>query len=245
MRTERSISIFVAGSRGVGVRAFTLIELLVVIAVIAILAALILPSLSHAKESARTLTCINNIRQLGVASMVYTGDAGRLPSILEWLYPRNPTAISAGNVTAGQLYPYVKSQVVYCCPLEPPPPAAPSPPAPPVLLSRPPPLPAPATGIDHSYQIQCMMCHAHDAAGCLAPSRTVFFLEVTNAGRTFSEGVAMVPMPPKLAFRHNRREHFLMVDTHIERLTRAQYAGAYSDQRFWYPTALTDRSGGL
>ena len=245
MGTERSISNFMARVKGVGVRAFTLIELLVVIAVIAILAALILPSLSHAKDSARTLTCINNIRQLGVASMVYTSDVGRLPSILEWLYPRNPTALSAANVTAGQLYPYVKSQAVYCCPLEPPPSVAPSTPTPPFPLPRPPALPPPATGIDHSYQIQCMMCHAHDAARCLAPSRTVYFLEVTNAGRTFSDGVASIPMPPKLAFRHNHREHFLMVDTHIERLTRAQYPGAYSDQRFWYPTGLTDRSGNL
>ena len=90
-----------------------------------------------------------------------------------------------------------------------------------------------------------MMCHAHDGSVCLAPSRTVYFLEVTNAGRGFSDGIAAIPLPAKLAFRHNRREHFLMVDTHIERMTRVQYNGAYPEKRFWYPTDRTDRSGSL
>jgi prepilin-type N-terminal cleavage/methylation domain-containing protein/prepilin-type processing-associated H-X9-DG protein len=53
---------------------FTLIELLVVIAIISILAALLFPVFSRAREAARQATCVSNQRQLGTASMLYTQD---------------------------------------------------------------------------------------------------------------------------------------------------------------------------
>jgi prepilin-type N-terminal cleavage/methylation domain-containing protein len=66
-------------------RAFTLIELLVVVAIIALLAALLFPSLSAARERTRRVVCASNLRQWGLATTAYTGDnTGR--------FCRSPTA---------------------------------------------------------------------------------------------------------------------------------------------------------
>ena len=67
----------ICGSGPTGVRrqsAFTHIELLVVVAIIAILASLLLPVLGQARKTARRAVCLKNLKQLGMASLMYADD---------------------------------------------------------------------------------------------------------------------------------------------------------------------------
>jgi len=115
--------------------AFTLVELLVVIAIIALLMSILMPALSRARDLAKRIHCMNNLRTLGQAWYMYQDDNdGKLchgnptnTDATEWPWirsptgpgdPADPTEREKEGIRQGALFPYTKNIDVYRCPAD-------------------------------------------------------------------------------------------------------------------------------
>jgi len=105
-------------------KGFTLIELLVVIAIIAILAAILFPVFARARESARRTACLSNLKQMGLAVMMYVQDydehypqtAYSIPGATAADMPDQKLWITDGIVWQQIIYPYSKNAQLFICP---------------------------------------------------------------------------------------------------------------------------------
>jgi prepilin-type N-terminal cleavage/methylation domain-containing protein/prepilin-type processing-associated H-X9-DG protein len=104
-----------------GKKGFTLIELLVVIAIISVLAAILFPVFARARENARRASCMSNMKQMGLATMMYTQDYDeKYPTT--WMITTQPSPDGAAGWPSTAwywmqlLYPYTKSMQMFHCP---------------------------------------------------------------------------------------------------------------------------------
>jgi prepilin-type processing-associated H-X9-DG protein/prepilin-type N-terminal cleavage/methylation domain-containing protein len=209
-------------------RAFTLIELLVVIGVIALVAAILLPSLSQAKFSARRIACVSNLRQLGIASQIYWDENDGLSFWYSygstnggkryWFGWLEDGAEGARRFDPAQgvLWPYLQGRGVELCPS---------------LRHDAPHFKAKAIGAAYGYGY-----NLHLAGGALnpaaqigrvaRPSDTALFADAAQVN-TFQapaspdnplleEFYYITDTEPTVHFRHQRRANVLYCDGHVD-----------------------------
>jgi prepilin-type processing-associated H-X9-DG protein len=110
-------------------------ELMVVIAIMTILSAILLPALSKGRSRSRTISCLNNLRQLQISWQLYADDHDALPANnyvngfklgngfgfntgLSWCPGNTSSDTTTTNIEQGQLFPYNKSVAIYHCPAD-------------------------------------------------------------------------------------------------------------------------------
>lgn len=194
-------------------RAFTLIELLVVIAIIAVLAAILMPVFSSAKQAALRITCLSNQKQLGLAWQMYAGENGERACPSYYFSPDRQIeyawdfTLSAGTVSPGLLEPYVNERRLVSCP---------------VFFGNP--WNRPYTGYAYNatyiggdppvYRFPTAL------ASIAAPSRTALFADGGYGNPVNAQNYLRAPSDPlflagKVHFRHTQSAVVVQVDGHV------------------------------
>lgn len=209
-------------------KGFTLIELLVVIAIIAILASILFPVFSKAREKARQTSCLSNIKQLGMAGMMYSDDYDEmLPTNVHDI--NGSTSQNDGDMTwRSMVLPYVKNTQIFLCPSD-----------------RNPGSPVFSGGMDYGQNAGYGLNVVHwaggdnatppfgrDLGGCEDVSSVIFLFEsdggesVTN---TNGDGVHGWIPTANWAKRHNEGSNVAFVDGHAKWMKASAFCRTSGD----------------
>jgi len=212
---------------------FTLIELLVVIAIIAILASLLLPTLSQARAAARKTQCANHLRQLALATVMYSQDFGDfLPGVWDssvgsgkdsgaggWMFFMKFGGPTRFDPTRGTLYPYITTTNVFECPSD-------------------------RARSGDSYASNALLSRATEIKGfhigistsaLTTPSATFLFLEEAAPGAADSTNDSYFdPRNDRTTGRHKGGANFVFCDSHVVwfRTNAVKYPNPASSHRF-------------
>ncbi len=229
---EKIKSLFVRGCRvnapksPSGIKSgFTLIELLVVIAIIAILAAMLLPALSSAREKARQTRCISNLKQIGLATHMYTMDwddyhPRRLQGAIAWYTAATQFGGMMGLPASSVAIEDYRGTVVHC-------PSKPS-----IVLN---------IGMNH----QLNSSSRWNRVGMIRnPSRSIMFTDAylwyVACCHPIGQPVELVANNSVAEFRHGERANIVLADGHAVSALREQmtnrtsfFAPQYPNAQYW------------
>lgn len=154
---------------------------------------------------------------------------------LNWL------ATKPGDLTSGELFPYLKSRPVYLCPTDK------------IALDSNRRLTGAATAPfgnslhlrDYSYAMNCGLCHESDPAKFIAPARTLLFMEADLARDDYSGQVGPTFGTHSLSMRHGDRGHLMFGDLHLDAVRSKTADTLEKSKRFWFSTTDMTGPGGM